>query len=157
MAPTLRDLLLPVVDQLRFLPNLFGLRRYSVTIRQRTWSGSSPGEGTSTNTDTLINPPPKVRVLTPKEVAASGGTYREGDYLIEKITPQFSPLISGGTTSGGFTPDQLNVRPVTNNQDVCLVMSDDQGQFECEIVKVDFGRPFNYWLVATRGRVGVRG
>ena len=38
---SLRDDLIPVIDELRGLPNDFGLRRFSVVLRRRVWSGKN--------------------------------------------------------------------------------------------------------------------
>lgn len=155
MAQNIRDSLLPVVDALRQLPNSFGLRRYSVAIRSRTWSGNYPGELTPTDTDTVINPPPRVRNVSPEEVASSGGTYEAGDYMIEAITPSYTSLTG---TTGGYTPAQLRIRPgAGSNNDVAIILTGDEGSFECELVKANFDRPFRYWLVARRIHGAVRG
>jgi len=145
---TIRDGLLPVVDALRQLPSDFGIRRYSVTLRSRAWSGGSPGLGTATDTDTLISPAPRVRVLSPKEVASSGGTYQDGDFMIEKITPAYT-----SPTTGGWAPSVLQQVPGASADDVVIVMVGDEGTIECTAVKFFFDRPFNYRVVARARRV----
>lgn len=140
---TLRDGLLPALDALRGIPNALGLRRYTVTLRARTWSGAYPGEGTVTDTDVVINPPPRVRVLSSREVANSGGTYREGDFMITAITPRYT-----APTTGGSTPAMLNITPNTIPQDVAIIMAGDEGTLECQAVKFLFDRAFRYSIVA---------
>lgn len=99
--PTLRDDLLGVVDELRDLPDEFGIRRFqAVTLRRRKWSGGSPGLGTATNVDLVLSPVPRVRILSTAEVLASEGSYEQGDYQVDKITPRYLD----GTTYGGYYP-----------------------------------------------------
>ena len=145
---TLRDGLLKIADSLRALPNTFGLRRYSVTLRTRKWSGGKPGSGTATVTDVVLTPPPKVRVLKTEEVASSGGTYRDGDLMVEKITPKYD--------AGGYTPAQLNLRPATD-EDVAVILTGDEGTLEAQVIKVYFDKPFNARMVVRITRGNVRG
>jgi len=149
---SLRDDLLPVVNALRSLPNTFGLRRYTVAIRRRAWSGGKPGNGVATVTDLAINPPPKVRFVSTEEIASSGGTYREGDVMIDRITPRFVV-----PTTGGFSPVMLNIRPNSAAEDVAIVLNGDEGLLEAEVIKFNFTRAFNYWMVVRLVRAGVRG
>jgi hypothetical protein len=53
--------------------------------------------------DTLVfEPTPKVREISTREIASSGGVYADGDLRIERITPAFpSP------SAGGYTPTQI--------------------------------------------------
>lgn len=125
-----------------------GLWRYDVIIRTRTWSGIYSGEGTPTDVDVLVAPRPRVKVLTTQDVASSGGTYREGDFRVDLITPR-SPA---GT---GYTPAQLNLRPSGINQDVTVILSGDEGTIECQIVEFRFDDPFNYVLVVRETRTAV--
>jgi hypothetical protein len=93
---TLRDELLETFNDVRGLINDLGLRRYVVIVRMRTWSGGDVGLGTATNADVILTPTPRVRVLREAEVASSGGTYRTGDYRVDKITPAYA--IPGSVT-----------------------------------------------------------
>jgi hypothetical protein len=87
-----RDDALADIDSARADIAAVGLYRYGLTVRQRRWTGQRPGDGTAIPTDLAILPRPKVRVLSLREVAASGGTYREGDYWVTGITPAFGVL-----------------------------------------------------------------
>lgn len=151
MTQTIRDKLLPTVDKLRQLPNRFGIRRYTVTIRRRTWSGGAPGRGVATDADTVLFPVPRVRVMSTDEIAASGGTYREGDFVINAITPSYG--------AGGYTPAQLNLRPNGPAEDVTVILTGDEGTVECDVVQLWFHRAFNYHVVvrARRTAVGTTG
>lgn len=141
---TLRDQLLPVVDQLRALPQQFGIRRYTVTLRTRTWSGDRAGRGTPTDADVVLSPVPRVRVVTTAEIAASGGTYREGDFRVSAITPNYA--------GGGYSPTALQVRPTALNQDVTVLLTGDEGTVECNVVEFHFDRPFTYSMVVREKR-----
>lgn len=147
---SLRDDLLPVVDELRQLPDDFGIRLYSVILRTRTWKSGKPGIGQPTIVDVEILPKPRVRLLSTKEVAESGGTYHAGDFKVEKITPKYAPALADGRT--GHTPAELVQVVTAAAQDVAIVLTGDEGPIECTAVEYHFDRPFNYWMVARRRR-----
>lgn len=150
---TLRDQLLPMIDSLRQIPQTLGLRRYSVTLRSRSFGGVYPGEGSATDTDTVITPAPRVRVVSTQEIASSGGTYRLGDFKIDRITPRYVT-----PTVGGWTPALLNIRPNATNQDVAVILTGDEAApLECELIKLGVDRPFNYWMVVRTIHGAVRG
>lgn len=151
MASTLRDDLLPVVDEMRQIPDDLGLRRYSVFFRVRTWSGGKPGLGDPKDVDTYIVPKPKVRQLSTKEVAESAGTYEAGDYMIDKITPRFVDEVTG--VPGGYTPGQLRPLPAGDNQDVSIILVGDEGLVECTPVNYNFDKAFRYSIVARKRRL----
>lgn len=85
-----RDDALADLDAARADIAAVGLYRYALTVRVRAWGGRRPQEGVATLADTPILPRPRTRVLTLREVAASGGTYRDGDYFVTGITPPFA-------------------------------------------------------------------
>jgi hypothetical protein len=94
-SKTLRDALLPLVDGLRGLPGLFGLRLHVASILVRTWSGPRVGEGVSTDVTSglkidrsLANV--KVRNVRQHEVIASGGLYTDQDLVVGPITPPYT-------------------------------------------------------------------
>lgn len=136
-----RDNILVPLDAARSIIAGLGLRRYTVTVRRRAWSGGQPGAGTATNTDLVLSPTPRVRTLAPREVAASGGTYEEGDYRVDKITPAFL-----GPPPGGYTPAQLHPEPGAA-EDVVVVLAGDDGAKVCTIVGAPADRAFGYELI----------
>lgn len=144
---TLRDDLLPVVDELRQLPNQFGIRRYTVKVRTRTWSGANAGEGSPVDVDVTVNPVPRVRLMSTSEIASSGGTYREGDFMVTSMTPAY--------TGGGYAPSALNLRPTAQNIEVTIILTGDEGPIECQPVEFHFDRPFTYWMVLRESRTAV--
>lgn len=137
-----RDEILPDIDEVRSEIQSMGFRRYSVTVRRRVWSGTRVGDGVATNTDRVLTPAPKVRQLTAQQVASSGGTYEQGDYLIDKITPQYTT-----PTAGGNTPAQLELTTTAENEDLVVVLVGDDGTHVCTVVKTKFDRPFSYSMV----------
>jgi hypothetical protein len=70
-----------------------GLRPYAVVIRRRRWSGARVGDGTATNTDTVLTPTPKVTDLPASALGSgiltSGGTIEDRYFAIERITPSY--------------------------------------------------------------------
>lgn len=140
--PTTRDDVLPDLDGARAEVDATGLRRYAVTIRTRTWSGGAPGVGTATNSDLPITPRPRVRDLSAREVASSGGTFSAGDMRLDRITPRYTT-----PTTGGYTPEQLNPPVSAANQDVVVVLTGDDGVMLATVVAVNFDRSFGYSLV----------
>jgi hypothetical protein len=149
---TLRDDLLPDIDDLRGIPEELGFRRYQVTLRKRTWSGGEPGKGAPTNTDTHLKPAPFVRRVTAREVAESGGTYQAGDFRIDRITPAFNDAVAGLT--GGFAPGQLRLTVTQLSDDAIVVLTGDEGEIACTLVEVRFDRAFRYSLVVRQRRSG---
>lgn len=87
---TLRDSLIPVVDNARQMVADSGLRPYTVTIRTRVWSGGKIGTGEATDSDLVISPAPKVERFPVRLIASSGGIYQEGDLQITKISATYS-------------------------------------------------------------------
>jgi hypothetical protein len=92
-----------------------------------------------------------VRHPSPREVAGSGGSYEEGDYIIDRITPAYT-----GTTSGGYTPASLQLVPASGAEEVLIVMTGDDGVArECTLVASHFDEAFGYELHARPRRVPV--
>jgi len=141
---SLRDELLPVVNDARALVEDLGLRLFSVRVEVREWSGARVGAGVSSVVSTLtLDPRPRVRDVTAREVASSGGTLRTGDRRITAITPTH--------TGAGYTPAQL--RPViSGQQERVYVLTGEDGASEWELVEASFDRPFGHELVVRRRR-----
>lgn len=106
---TFRDSLLPAVDVLRGIPAALGLRLFTVAVLYRTWSGSRVGVGSATDALTGVKVdlgiyPTKVRVLTVKDIVASGGIYTDQDVEVGPITPPFSGSSQDGDAITVFDP-----------------------------------------------------
>lgn len=153
--PTVRDRVLAPINRARTIIARLGFQRYTVTVRTRTWAGGAPGlpvGSTPSHSDLVITPSPRVRTLSAKEIAGSGGTYQEGDFIVTGITPQFT--LQGG---GGYSPAQLRPTVSAPNQDVCYILTGDEGPIECFLHEERVANPFEYTLILGRVRAGVRG
>lgn len=151
----LRDSLLPLVDTLRALPATFGLRRFAVTIRRRTWSGAQQGEGTATDHDIPLIPAPRVRDITNRDMsipvaelrASSTGDTQGNIYRITGITPQYT---NGGVT-GGYLAEQIRLWPSkdTGGAENLVVLAGDDGYLrECSQLTFEQDRAFGYSITA---------
>lgn len=81
-----------------------GFRTSDVSVVTRLWPSGRRGDPDETSfIDTailpLINPRPKVRQVSSREIAGSGGTYQDGDLRVDKLTPKFA--------AGGYTINEL--------------------------------------------------
>lgn len=146
--PTLRDSLLPALDNARTLVANLGLRQHGLTIRVRTWANGRIGDpfpGVAdtdyTDEDLEIAPNPKVRAVTGQEIASSGGLYATGDLLVGPFTPAYS--------GGGYTMEQLAPEPAAQGVEVIYALT---GPEAGEYVRVDRNgeRPMRYELVLRR-------
>lgn len=133
-----------LADDLRPLAET--IRTVSVVVRTRTWSGGSAGLGTPTDSDLELPGYVKVRQLSAKEVAGSGGRYRDGDVEIGPITPPYTTE----TGSGGTSAAQL--RPaVPKGSEVLYVLTGElSGEFR--LVELDTSNVLSYKVRATRLR-----
>lgn len=102
-----RNSFLAAVDAVRAVngPAALDLRPTQVAIVTRTWSGPRRGTGTYTETSLALPAYTKVRHVTTREVAQSGGRYEQDDAVIGPITPQYTNPATGAV--GGFTEAQL--------------------------------------------------
>lgn len=111
---TLRDDLLPIMHDTRQIMQDLGFRTNTLAIITRVWSGEigDTDAGFDDGTPVVIAPLPRIRQLSSKEVASSGGQYEMGDVRIDKITPAFS--------GGGYTPEQIapEIPPGTTDTEV---------------------------------------
>lgn len=153
---SLRDSLLPVVSTLRALPQNFGLRRFAVTIRRRVWTGSKISEGTATDSDIILTPPPRVRdsfpikSLSPLEmeyVAANSNVVTGQMYKIDKITPRFT---NADGSTGGYLAEQLRLWPIRDPrhmENLVVLVGDDGYLRECQQMVFEQDRAFGYSML----------
>lgn len=108
---TLADDLKMMLPELRAIAGDLGFRPYRVYSVRRTWTTGIPGDGTSTLVRTEITEdgqPPKVHVLTDKELALGG--YTEKRIRIGPITPETTVgAVTAGTSLSLLHPDDLDV------------------------------------------------
>ena len=90
---TLATRLLPALNRARTKLDTFGLRRYTVTVRTRTWSSGEVGRGTPTDSDLTLEPNPKVREKDDRTLEISHITPSNGTigYTMEQLRPLNAP------------------------------------------------------------------
>ncbi|MFO0610793.1 MAG: hypothetical protein U0324_46960 [Polyangiales bacterium] len=155
---SLRDDLLPVLNELRGLADEFGLRTIAVTVRERVYSlppGTVGATVTATN-DTALTPAPAVRPAREHRAdeAIVDGPYADATaqprtlrYEVGPITPAH---VGGGYSAAQLMPGDSETRRVT------LVLSGGQhgeGE-EYRVVRLDDSKPFRIMLVVERARQG---
>lgn len=156
----------PTLDLVRGVPNLLGLRPTAVTIETRVWAGGRIGRSTKTVQRQLqLAPPPasgdvqgptpyyKVRQVTQREIASSGGRYEQGTVVIGPITPYYTR--PDGTT-GGFLEADLNPVITSQGTEVVYVLTAvDTVGINGEYVLVDLERDsgLHFIVFANRRRV----
>ncbi len=143
---SLRTSLLKTVDTVRAVLSKSSIdeRTTSVTIRTRTWTGGRVGaDGGTSDSDVTLTPRPRVKELSQREIAGSGGRYQAGDVRVGPITPAWS--------SGGYTAAQLAPVITANGIEILYVLA---GGIAGEYSRVDLetARSHSYFLVLRRLR-----
>ena len=104
MADNLKDELKPLINELRGLPGELGFRPYQVWARKTVWSGTHPGQGVRSTTDTRLlvgnGQDPKVTPVRRKDVVAGDKAKIDAEYDIGPLTPEFA--------GGGISEDTVN-------------------------------------------------
>lgn len=108
---------LPALDIVRSVGGILGLRVYTVTVRQRVWSGERPGLGGYSDTDTVLtNQGPggtlynvRLRYVSSRDVIASGGKFRDRDMRVGPMTASYAASI--GLNAGGWTEATVDATP----------------------------------------------
>lgn len=114
-------------------PGIIDQRPTTVTIQVRQYAaGFRSSQGSYTVVSTLALPPyVKVRLVTTREIADSGGRYDRDDVIVGPIRPTFT---APDGTPGGFTQAQIDPAPsliqnASTNQgtDVVYVLAQENG------------------------------
>lgn len=139
------------------MPPTFGLRRFSVTVRRRTWTSAYPGDPAAAplDNDIVITPVPRVRQvfssaqLRPEQlqyIIANGNVIDDRFFTIDRITPAY---VSNGTP-GGYSAQQLRLvaNPDATNIEYLVILVGDDG-FKRECVQTTFSedRAFGYSML----------
>jgi len=152
---TFRDGMVPVLDALRTIPGTLGFRQYGLTVRTRTWQGGRRGVGVFVDSNLDIFPGKtktgqsfKIRQITTKEIADSGGRYEAGDIMVERITPKVGSV--------GYTEDQIAPNPADDGTEIIYVVT---GAHSGEYARIELRsfRPQHYDLVLRRRSTPARG
>jgi hypothetical protein len=140
---SLRTDMLVVADDLRSLrsPSNFDVALHQLTVRTRTWSGA-PGVSASVDSDLVLHQYYPVKSLSAREVAASGGRYREGDMKMMGITPSNGAGV-------GYTEQELRPAPTEPNIQVLYLLLGPMGG-EYALLDADFSQAFSYEFVLRR-------
>lgn len=131
------------IDDVRSLRGEDGvdIQTVSVTIVRRTWSGGRRGAGVLTTTTLTALPQRyKVREISQKLVASSGGRFEMGDVRVGPITPSY--------TGGGVTPAELQPSGTQGVEIVYVLAGSIAGDYTA--VDVDTARAFSYFLTLRR-------
>lgn len=116
---SLRTAGLQMVDAFRAIlgPSATDMRPTTVEVVTRTWTGGYVGKGDAIDGVPLALPDyTKVRHVSQREIAGSGGSFEDGDVVIGPITPAY-PKPDGSI--GGFTMEQI--RPSADDPGVEIV------------------------------------
>lgn len=100
----LRDDLIPILDGVRrdVVDGAVGLRLHTVVVRRRAWSGGRIGLGTPTDTDTVLDPRPKVRPPSPRLRWKEPGKFEDGDLVVSAISATCTEAdLDGGKLPSG--------------------------------------------------------
>jgi hypothetical protein len=152
---SLRTRLLPVADRLRARtgPSALDVRLTGLTITIRSWTGGAIGvlpadPSVTPFVDTSLALPTiyRIRQVTTREVASSGGRYEMGDVRVGPVTPEFTH--DDGST-GGFAEAQLKPGPTDDRTEIIYVLSGAHAG-EYALVTLESLRPLSWFLVLRR-------
>lgn len=142
---TLRTDLLPIVDELRALagPSGFDVRTSRLTVRTRTWAGGRRGLGPASDSDLDLAQIYKIREVSTREIASSGGLFEMGDIKVGPITPT-------DVSGGGYTAAQLAPEGQTGTEVIYVISGDLAGEYAR--VELNKSKPFSWYLTLRRRR-----
>lgn len=152
---SLRTRMLPVFDRLRGLtgPSRFDIRPTSLSVITRLWSsgavGVEPDDATQpAYTDARLDLPAiyKVRQLSTREIASSGGRYEAGDVKVGPITPSYA---NADGSVGGVSEAQLKPVAADSATEILYELVGAHAGEYALIGLVSTG-PFGWWVVLGR-------
>ncbi|MGH7297623.1 MAG: hypothetical protein ACRELB_21980 [Polyangiaceae bacterium] len=152
---TLRTRMLPVFDRLRALtgPSRFDIRPTSLSVVTRRWTsgtvGVEPDDATAVPySDTRLDLPAvyKVRQVSTREIASSGGRFETGDVKVGPITPAYT---NADGSPGGVSEAQLRPIPADSATEIVYeLVGAHAGQYS--LVALVTTAPFGWWVVLGR-------
>ncbi len=107
-----RDDMIAIADDGRDIAVSLGLRLHTVAVRTRTWDGGEVGRGMANDADLTLDPAPKVRPPSAREIAGAPGVYEDGDRIVDRI-------------SATYTEAQLSGRPIPAASEVYWLIDGD--------------------------------
>jgi hypothetical protein len=142
-------------------PGVFDIRPTTCTIITRIWAEGQIGKGSFQDTGgsfgtVPLQIPPYVRIrhVTEREIAGSGGLYEEGDVIIGPIRPPFVHPVTG--QAGGFTEAQVAPKSKAQGTQIIyrLVQADPAaGGINGDMALVEFKRDRVYRYMVVVGRL----
>jgi hypothetical protein len=146
--------MLPVFDRLRAKtgPNGFDIRPTALTVVTRRWTSGTVGVdpedlGTPGFTDSRLELPAvyKVRQVTTREIASSGGRYETGSVRVGPITPSYA---AASGAQGGVSEAQLKPAGDAGTEVVYVLSGAHAGEYA--LVGLESSAPFGWWIVLSR-------
>jgi len=86
------DDLLPITNDILGVRDDIGAVIHPIYLVTRTWSGSSVGDGTATDTQLQVLPTPSIQAISHNLPALQAGVYQVGDLILKHISKQNFPL-----------------------------------------------------------------
>jgi hypothetical protein len=146
--------MLPVFDRLRALtgPSRFDIRPTSLSIITRRWTsgvvGAEPDDPSKAPyTDARLDLPAtyRVRQVTTREIASSGGRYEAGDVKVGPLTPAY---VAANGSQGGVSEAQLKPDGDAGTEIIYELSGAHAGEYA--LIALVSSAPFGWWLVLTR-------
>jgi len=103
---SLKDDLLPLVDNLRSIAGELGFRDYEVYVRTVTYAGPRMGPGAQSVSETRLlvgGQNPRVKEVHRNALAAGASEFVDAEYDIGPLTPEFA---SGGISNSLINPER---------------------------------------------------
>ncbi len=132
------------IDEIRAsIPTDIGVRSVTLIVRTIAFTGDFLTGGTAASTDKAITNPSgsryKVRVVSTKDIVASGGKYQQGALRVGPITPPYP--------GGGFTKNDL-IPASAANLEVHYGITDQTGQTQwCTMASNDTVHDLHWYLI----------
>ena len=82
------DDLLPITNDILGVRDAIGAVIHPVFFVARTWSGTTPGDGTPTDVKAQMVPSPSIVNLSHDLPALQGGVYQQGDLILKHVSKQ---------------------------------------------------------------------
>lgn len=148
---SLKNDLLPIVDDLRSIAGELGFRPYQVWVRKTEYAGSRVGLGARTITETRLlvgGQDPKVKEVSRKDMVAGTQELVDAEYEIGPLTPSFA--------GGGVSENTINPEKSATPTEVSFLLKGpgmpDEGLL-CKRVGDHVARPLRYVIrVKSMGR-----
>lgn len=146
--------MLPVFDRLRALtgPSRFDIRPASLSVVTRKWTsgivGVEPDDATKPAfVDARLDLPAiyKVRQVTTREIASSGGRYESSDVKVGPITPAYT---NADGSTGGVSEAQLKPDGDAGTEILYELVGAHAGEYA--LIGLVSTAPFGWWLVLGR-------